>query len=99
MKIPYKSIDGIVRLTLKQARRLVVLVVGLTVVLAGVAMIVLPGPAFLVIPAGLAILAIEFVWARTLLKHVKQRAQNMTDAVRRGMYGAGPERPKPPQGD
>ena len=38
-------------------RRVVVAVVGTTVVLVGVAMLVLPGPAFLVIPAGLAILA------------------------------------------
>ena len=34
-------------------------------------MVVTPGPAFIVIPAGLGILAIEFVWARTLLKKAK----------------------------
>jgi tellurite resistance protein TerC len=58
---------------LARARRIVVAVMGTTVLLVGIAMIVLPGPAFLVIPAGLAILATEFVWARRLLQRVKDR--------------------------
>jgi tellurite resistance protein TerC len=56
------------------ARRLIVAVVGGTVVAVGVAMLVLPGPALIVIPAGLALLATEFVWARRLLKRVKDKA-------------------------
>jgi tellurite resistance protein TerC len=40
-------------------------------------MIVLPGPAFIVIPVGLGILAIEFAWARRLLKRVKYKIQNL----------------------
>jgi len=56
----------------KTARRMVIAVVGSTVVLIGVVMIVLPGPAILVVPAGLAILATEFAWARRLLKRLKQ---------------------------
>ena len=47
--------------TLKQARRLIVIVVGFTVLLIGLAMIILPGPAVIVIPLGVAILATEFV--------------------------------------
>jgi tellurite resistance protein TerC len=38
--------------TLKQAKRLVVAVVGFTLLLLGIAMIALPGPAFIVIPLG-----------------------------------------------
>jgi hypothetical protein len=34
----------------------------------GIALVVLPGTAFLVIPAGLAILALEFAWARSWLR-------------------------------
>lgn len=56
---------------IKWVRRLIVGVIGFTVLLVGVAMIVLPGPAFIVIPAGLAILATEFVWAKTLLDKAK----------------------------
>jgi tellurite resistance protein TerC len=53
------------------AWRLIILVVGGTVLVVGVAMIALPGPAFVVIPAGLAILATEFVWARRVLVRVR----------------------------
>lgn len=61
---------------LRHAKRLIVFVLGLSVLLIGIAMIVLPGPAFIVIPAGLAILATEFVWARHLLKKMKERAMS-----------------------
>lgn len=60
----------------KQAKRLIITVVGFTVLCIGIAMLVLPGPAFIVIPIGLAILATEFVWARSLLKTVKERFNN-----------------------
>jgi tellurite resistance protein TerC len=57
--------------TLQQAKRLIVIVVGSTVLLMGIAMIVLPGPAVLVIPVGLSVLATELVWARRLLNKLK----------------------------
>ncbi len=50
-------------------RKVIVAVIGSTVVLFGLALIVLPGPAVIVVPLGLAILATEFAWARRLLKH------------------------------
>jgi uncharacterized protein (TIGR02611 family) len=53
------------------------MVVGFTILLAGVAMIVLPGPAFVVIPLGLAVLATEFIWARRLLRIMKSRFDQM----------------------
>jgi tellurite resistance protein TerC len=59
--------------SLQKAKRAVIALTGFTVLLVGAAMIVLPGPAVLIIPAGLAILATEFVWARRLLKKVKER--------------------------
>jgi len=58
---------------LRHLRRLVVAVIGGTVVALGVAMIVLPGPAIVVIPAELAILATEFVWARRLLQAARRK--------------------------
>ncbi|HKP37565.1 MAG TPA: PGPGW domain-containing protein [Pyrinomonadaceae bacterium] len=66
---------------IKWVRRLVVGVIGFTVLLVGVAMIVLPGPAFLVIPLGLAILATEFVWAEALLKKAKGYFEKGKDRV------------------
>ena len=58
-------------LTYRQARRVVVLLVGGTVLLLGVALVFLPGPAVVVIPAGLAILSLEFAWARAFLARVR----------------------------
>ena len=57
--------------TLKQIKRVVIAVVGGTVLALGGALIVLPGPAFVVIPAGLAILAVEFAWARRWLRSAR----------------------------
>ena len=59
----------------RQARRVVVLVVGLSVLAFGVALLVLPGPAFIVIPMGLGILSIEFVWARVWLQKLRTTAE------------------------
>jgi uncharacterized protein (TIGR02611 family) len=59
--------------TLKKVKRIIIGVIGTTILLIGLALIVLPGPAFIVIPLGLAILATEFAWARRLLKKVKQQ--------------------------
>lgn len=52
-------------------KRVVIGLVGGTVLALGIVLIVLPGPAFLVIPAGLAILAIEFAWAKRWLRSAR----------------------------
>jgi hypothetical protein len=57
--------------TWRTMRRLFILVIGLTVLLLGVVMVITPGPAILVIPLGLAILGIEFAWARRWLAKFK----------------------------
>ncbi len=57
---------------MKLLRRVSIALAGGTVLLIGIAMIVLPGPAIVVIPAGLAILALEFAWARHLLNRVRR---------------------------
>ncbi|MFH1701898.1 MAG: PGPGW domain-containing protein [Nitrospirota bacterium] len=68
----------------RKIKRLIIGVIGFTILLIGIILIVLPGPAFIVIPAGLAILATEFAWARRLLKKVKQQIKkNNTEAERK----------------
>ncbi len=62
--------------TYKAARRIVIGIVGATVVLIGVVMIVTPGPAVVVIPVGLAILSLEFTWARHWLKRLRESISN-----------------------
>jgi uncharacterized protein (TIGR02611 family) len=63
-------------ITYKAARRIVVGVVGATVLLIGVVMLVTPGPALIVIPVGLAILSIEFTWARAWLRRLRESISN-----------------------
>jgi len=58
-------------ISLKTIKRVAILLIGGTVLAIGVALLVLPGPAFIVIPAGLAILAIEFAWARRWLRKAR----------------------------
>jgi uncharacterized protein (TIGR02611 family) len=67
--------------TLKQAKRLVMVVIGFTVVLLGVVMLVTPGPGVAAIVGGLAILATEFVWAKKLLKRFGKEATNLKNSV------------------
>lgn len=54
------------------ARRVAIAAVGSTVLLIGVVMIVAPGPAIVVIPVGLAILGLEFAWARHWLSQLRK---------------------------
>ena len=67
--------------TLKQAKRLIRIVIGFTVLIIGIVMIALPGPAVVVIPIGLGILATEFVWAKHLLKRFKDGANNIKNSI------------------
>jgi tellurite resistance protein TerC len=62
---------------IKLVRRVIVSVIGATVLLIGVALLVLPGPAFIVIPLGLAIFATEYAWARRWLKKARQIASGV----------------------
>jgi len=66
--------------SLKKLKRLIVAVVGTTILVAGIAMIVLPGPAIVVIPLALGLLATEFVWARRLLHLVRERIQRSANS-------------------
>jgi hypothetical protein len=62
---------------IKVVKRVIVSVVGATVLLIGVALLILPGPAFIVVPLGLAILATEYAWARSWLKRVRRMASDV----------------------
>ena len=68
-------------MTYKWARRIAVAVVGFTVLGIGIALIVLPGPALVVIPLGLAILGVEFAWARAWLRKVRQGSTDLVSSI------------------
>ena len=50
-------------------------VIGAAVVIVGIILIPFPGPGWLIVLAGLAILAIEFVWAQRLLAYTRARLE------------------------
>ena len=56
----------------------------------GIVLVVLPGPAVVVIPLGLAILSLEFAWARYLLRRLRDRV-GLKDAEQPDEPPAGPE--------
>ena len=71
------------------AKRIAVTVLGFSVLAVGVAMLVLPGPGMVVIPAGLAILGLEYAWARAWLKRVKDKGAELARAASNG-FGEDP---------
>ncbi len=67
--------------TIKQAKRVITVVVGFTVVLLGTVMLALPGPGIFTILLGLALLGTEFVWARRLMKRVGHGANHIKNSI------------------
>jgi uncharacterized protein (TIGR02611 family) len=59
------------RITLK----LIIALIGAIVVTIGIVLIPFPGPGWLIVIAGLAIWAVEFVWAQRLLKFTRDRLE------------------------
>ncbi len=81
---------------LKTARKMVIAVIGSTVILIGLIGLVLPVlPGFIFIPIGLTILATEFIWARRLLRKVKRTTADMVGKLRGTSSHAGPHQDTP----
>ena len=72
-------LDWIRANTNRTVRRVVVGIVGGSVVLAGLALLVLPGPGVVVILLGLGFLSLEFAIANTWIAAVKRRAGEAAD--------------------
>lgn len=62
-------------------KRFAVTILGAALLAVGLAMMVLPGPGIVVIVAGLAVLATEYVWARSLLDKAKTQAEKAQEAA------------------
>jgi len=70
------------KVTYKIAKRIVITIVGSTVLLIGVVMVITPGPALIVIPLGLAILGLEFAWARLWLRRLREGLSASSQKIR-----------------
>ena len=75
---------------LQHATRVIKIVVGFTVLVAGIAMLVLPGQGILTIMLALGILGTEFIWAQRLLQRMKEKARQAADIVKRKPRPSGP---------
>lgn len=69
--------------TVKQVRRIFLIIAGFTLLLLGIIMIFTPGPGTPVILLGLGLLAVEFVWARRLMERLKREGTRFKDAFLR----------------
>ncbi len=78
--VPFKVVALFIA---RNGRRIAITIVGILVVLVGVALLVLPGPGWLLIFVGLSILGTEYVWAQRLLQVAKEQANNAKDKVLR----------------
>lgn len=87
------ELERLLMTSYKQARRTVILLLGSSVLLVGLALIVLPGPAFIVIPLGLSILAVEFSWARRWLRKFKKKLLDGQEMAIKIVGGKGRQSP------
>ncbi|MDX1517316.1 MAG: TerC/Alx family metal homeostasis membrane protein [Woeseiaceae bacterium] len=78
-----EELERLALATYRQARRAVILMLGSSMLLIGIAMIILPGPAMLVIPLALTILAAEFAWAARWLARIRRELGDAQVRVRR----------------
>ena len=66
----------------KQFKKLVIFLIGISILLIGCVLFFTPGPAIVVIPIGLGILATEFIWAKKLLKKFKEKVDSFSESAK-----------------
>ena len=66
--------------TIQQAKRLMKIILGFTLLVLGAVLVFTPGPGWLVMLLGLGVLAAEFMWARKLLDRMKEQTARLRDA-------------------
>ena len=73
-------------MTMNLLKKSAITVVGTILVLIGVLFIILPGPAVLFIPLGLALLSLEYPWAKKWLRkaqrYMKTGAEKLDTMIR-----------------
>ncbi len=80
----HDTLDAIrARRTGRVTLKIVIAVVGALVVAVGIALVPLPGPGWAIVFLGLAIWAVEFVWARHLLRYGRRLLRRWTGWVGR----------------
>ncbi|HEX9776408.1 MAG TPA: PGPGW domain-containing protein [Actinomycetota bacterium] len=66
----------------RNAKRVLITLVGFTLILTGLALIILPGPWTIpLVIGGLALLSLEYAWAKRILAETKQRAKTAREGL------------------
>lgn len=68
--------------TVRAAKKIIIFIAGVIVILCGIVLLVIPGPGLLVMFVGLLILSLEFEWAKKWRDEAKKRLREMNDKVR-----------------
>lgn len=92
----WHSLRELLTFIFRSTKRIAVFVIGVALVLLGIALIPLPGPFSIpLMIAGLAVLATEFIWAEKMLDQVKDKTKQAGDVVKRRLRRRPPEAPPP----
>jgi tellurite resistance protein TerC len=75
------EMEALAAVTLRQARQVVFLVVGSTLILLGVGLVMVPAPGSVTLLLALAVLAVELVWARKWLARTRETVEAMREGV------------------
>ena len=67
--------------TVKQVRRIFLILAGFTLLAVGIVLVFTPGPGTPVILMGLGLLGAEFVWARRIMDRIKRETSRLRDAL------------------
>ena len=91
MPLPsWHSPREILQFIFRSTKRIAIFVVGVALILLGIALIPLPGPfSIRLMIAGLAVPATEYVWAERVLDTVKDRAKRASAAAKRSLFRRG----------
>lgn len=84
------DLEQVAMTTVREGKRIIILLVGSTLLIIGAALLVLPGPGILTIFAGLTLLAVEFAWARRWLVTLRKRfgdVRSKLDGYRKSRQG------------
>ncbi|MCI5073243.1 PGPGW domain-containing protein [bacterium] len=69
------------QLLFKHLKKLLIFIVGLTIIIIGIALLVLPGPGIVTIAVGLGVLSLEFVWAKRLFEKAKTYSKDQFEQI------------------
>ncbi|MDT5037802.1 MAG: hypothetical protein QOE03_2987 [Micromonosporaceae bacterium] len=88
-KLSIRSIGGSIRARFHATRagrvafRVLIAAAGLALIVLGLLLVPLPGPGWLIVLGGVAVWAIEFTWARRLLRYLRERLRRWNEWTRR----------------